>query len=238
VLVLLAVVVLLVQPPNSSSAVTLGANPPDAPGTMGWLANEAHPMSLDAVVVAGFGGSGAALGASGVAHALLPPHTSEPDQLFPPNEPRGLLGAAAGAAGFCWAAERLNTDEVDVVVGANAGWGAAAGGEDAEKSNKSPRAAEAGAAAGFGAAAGVDIEPQPEELPMDCFGWCVAAVGFESKKLPPLNAEKAEPLDWAAGRGDENEPRLANASVCAGLGDVELPKLKPLKASLKPPMEF
>ncbi len=124
VLLVWVVVVLLVQPPNSSSAATLGANPPDAPGTMGWLANDAHPMSLDTVVVAGFGGCGAALGASAVAHAL-PPHTSEPDQLLPaPPEPRGLtlVVDAAGGAGFCWAAERLKTDvAVVVVVGAIAG---------------------------------------------------------------------------------------------------------------------
>ena len=98
---------------------------------------------------------------------------------------------------------------------------------------------EAGAAAGLGAAAGGDMEPQPEELLIDCFGWWgVAVAGFESKKLPPLNAENAEPLDWAAGRGDEKEPRLEKASFCAGLGDVELPKLKPLNASLNPPIEF
>jgi hypothetical protein len=127
-LLVFATVVLLVQPPNSSSAATLGANPPDAPGTMGWLASEAHPISLEAavvVVVAGLSGSGAALGGSGVAHAL-PPHTSEPDQPLPPREPRGFElavdVAAGGLLGLGWFAERLKTEEeVFVVVGASAG---------------------------------------------------------------------------------------------------------------------
>jgi hypothetical protein len=128
-LLVFAAVVLLVHPPNSSSAATLGANPPDAPGTMGWLASEAHPISLDAVAVvvvfAGLGGSGAALGASGVAQAL-PPQTSEPDQPLPPSVPSGLEVvvdvAAGGLLGLGWAAERLKTEEeVFVVVGASAG---------------------------------------------------------------------------------------------------------------------
>jgi hypothetical protein len=42
----------------------------------------------------------------------------------------------------------------------------------------------------LGAAAGEAAEPQPEVLPMDCFAWCEAAAGLESKKLPPLSAEK------------------------------------------------
>jgi hypothetical protein len=42
----------------------------------------------------------------------------------------------------------------------------------------------------LGAAAGKAAEPQPEVLPMDCFAWCEAAAGLESKKLPPLSAEK------------------------------------------------
>ena len=102
VLPVLAVVVLLVQPPNSSSAVTLGANPPDAPGTMGWLANEAQPISFETAEVAGFDGCAAGLGASGLAHAL-PPQTSEPDQLLPPIEPRGfeLVADGAGGEAFC-----------------------------------------------------------------------------------------------------------------------------------------
>jgi hypothetical protein len=84
VLVVAAGVVLLVQPPNSSSAATLGAKPPDAPGTMGLLASESHPKSFDVVV--GLGGSGLSLGASGVAHAF-PPQTSALDKLFVPSEP-------------------------------------------------------------------------------------------------------------------------------------------------------
>lgn len=124
VLLVFAVVVLLVQPPNSSSAATFGAKPPDAPGTMGWLASEAHPMSLDVEVVDGWAATGAALGASGVAHAL-PPQTSELDQLLVPTEPiepRGfvlVVDVVAAGAGFCWLAERLKTD-VAVVVGGEA----------------------------------------------------------------------------------------------------------------------
>ena len=45
------VVVLLIQPPNSSSAATLGAGakPPEALGTIGWLAKE--PPVVEVVVV-------------------------------------------------------------------------------------------------------------------------------------------------------------------------------------------
>lgn len=123
VLFVLDVVVLLVHPPNSSSAATLGANPPDEPGTMGWLASEAHPISLGAAAAAGFGGSGEALGAS--ADHALPPQTSEPPQLPPPSEPRGfevVEDVVVGGLGFGWGADRLKTEEVVVVVvGASAG---------------------------------------------------------------------------------------------------------------------
>jgi hypothetical protein len=60
---------------------------------------------------------------------------------------------------------------------------------------------------------------------------------LESKKLPPLSAEKAEPPVWAAGRGDVKEPRLEKASFWAGFGDGALAKLRLLKASFIPPME-
>jgi hypothetical protein len=63
---------------------------------------------------------------------------------------------------------------------------------------------------------------------------------LESKKLPPLSAEKAEPLcwaGWAEGRGDVKEPRLEKASFWAGFGDGALAKLRLLKASFIPPME-
>jgi hypothetical protein len=101
------VVVLLVHPPNSSSAATLGANPPEAPGTIGLLASEAQPRSLDVEVVAGFAGSAGA--GSGVAQAL-PPQTSDPPaQALEVREPRGLV-----VEGLGW--ERLNTEVVVVVV--------------------------------------------------------------------------------------------------------------------------
>lgn len=75
--------VLLAQPPNSSSAATLGAGlkPPPDPGTMGVLAKAdaefPHPISFDGRGAAGLLGGGGAAG-SGVAHSLLP-HTSAPD---------------------------------------------------------------------------------------------------------------------------------------------------------------
>lgn len=43
--------------------------------------------------------------------------------------------------------------------------------------------------------------------------------GLESKKLPPLRPEKALLLVWDEGRGDPKLPRLAKASVWAGLGE-------------------
>lgn len=73
------------------------------------------------------GGSG--FGASAVVQAL-PPQTSVPDKLDPPNEPRGLemdevvTGAGAGA-GLGW--DRLNTD-VEAIGGEDiAGLGTGAG---------------------------------------------------------------------------------------------------------------
>lgn len=181
---------LLVQPPNSSSAATLGVtaeNPPEAPGIIGVFAKEPapelpHPKSLTgagAGVGAGFAAAGGCcLGASGVDHAL--PHTSAPDKLLDPKVPKvpsgfeAVVGAAGGAAGL----ERLKTEDddvVDVVVIADWAAGAAGAGAGEEKSNKSPKDAEAGAGAGFGAvgwdASGEDIPPNPKELPIDCFGW-------------------------------------------------------------------
>jgi hypothetical protein len=90
----------------------------------------------------------------------------------------------------------------------------------------------------LGAAAGEAAEPQPEVLPTDCFCWCEGAAGLESKKLPPLSAEKAELFDWGAGRGDPKDPRPEKASFWAGLGDDALAKFKLLKASLSPPAGF
>lgn len=162
--------VLLVHPPNSSSAVTLGAvvRPPDAPGTTLWLANELPELlpqsKLLAVVVLVASGlfTGAALVVSGVLHAL-PPQTSEPPQAAEdcPREAIGFAGWATGdAAGgdLAWLAERLKT-EVAAADGGGlldiVGAGAAADCAGEEKSNRSPRAAEAGAgaAAGLGGAA-------------------------------------------------------------------------------------
>lgn len=187
---MVAVPVLLVHPPNSSSADTLGCvtSPPDAPGTIDVFANDPPPMlphppkSLDDACTAGCG-VGALAGGAGSAQAL-PPQTSEP----PPRDDRGMEGVvvAAGAGeGLGW--ERLNTEEelVVIVVGAAAG----AGEEDeAEKSNRSFMAEEdAGAAAAF---AGAPKSPNPPKLL--CAGLGDGAAGLASKKLPPLRPEKAD----------------------------------------------
>lgn len=112
--------VLLVHPPNSSSAATLGANPPEAPGTIGLLASEAQPRSLDVEVVAGFAGSAGAGAGSGVAQALPPQTSAPPAQALELREPRVLVVELVVAVvevvveGLGW--ERLNTEVVVVVV--------------------------------------------------------------------------------------------------------------------------
>lgn len=140
--------VLLVHPPNSSSAATLGAalKPPDAPGTIGVLANELeerppeepHPPKsppregLGASAALGAAGAAAAVVVSGVLQALEP-QTSDPDQ-FPELIVLVAAGVGAGEGALGW--ERLNT-ELD--AGAGEGLlGAAAGWEGAERSNRSP----------------------------------------------------------------------------------------------------
>lgn len=94
-IVLSVAVVLLVHPPNSSSADTFGTKPPDAPGTIGLLARDAQ--SFDAVLItAGFDGSGAGLGGSAQA---LPPQTSDPPQPLLLRGSRGLDVAVVDVAG-------------------------------------------------------------------------------------------------------------------------------------------
>lgn len=92
-------------------------------------------------------------------------------------------------------------------------------------------------ATGLGGDAGVETEPHPDRAPIDCLDWWAAAAGLESKKLPPLKPEKAEALLFvcADGREDVKLPRPEKASTCAGLGEGELAKLRPLNASFKPP---
>lgn len=253
-MVVLVVGALLVQPPNSSSADTLGAteNPPEAPGTIGWLAKEVLPELPQPKSFTGAGASGGAvlvmtglccLVASGLDHAL--PQTSAPDKPLDPKEPiepigfEEAAGVTTGAAGL----ERLKTEEDEVEdIGAMAGWcaGATRGGDAAdEKSNKSPSPDEAGAGVGLGPtdcdAKGEVMPPKPNGLPIDCFGWCAATAGFASKKLPPLRLEKADWLGGGVGREDEKLPRPAKASFWGDFIGGELAKLKPLKASLSPP---
>lgn len=120
--------VLLAHPPNSSSAATFGAalKPPDAPGTIGVLANdpeEPHPPKSPLPPKTGFGasaglagaGAAAAVFVSGVLQALAP-QTSEFDQ-FP--EPMAVVadavGLAAGGGDLVWF-ERLKT-ELEAGVG-------------------------------------------------------------------------------------------------------------------------
>lgn len=179
-LVAAGVVVLLIQPPNSSSAATLGAGakPPEALGTIGWLAKEPpvveavvvllpHPKSLERgieVTGAGFGGWGATgLGGSGAEAHSLEPHTPASDQALEVEiEARGFCVvdvAAAGAEVVAAGLERLNAE-----LKSDEGFGAAAGGGTVvvvagiEKSNKSLRAEEVGAGL-EGGAEGVEEKP-------------------------------------------------------------------------------
>jgi len=161
--------VLLVQPPNSSSAATLGAGakPPEPAGTIGFARAAPHPpkSSADAAVVllvlakadvlemSGLFWAGA--GAAGVDQSLLLPHTLASDQLLPPMAPRPLLllvvvvVVVVAASGL---ADRLKTEE-EAGAGDAAGLGAAGAGAGVdEKSKRSTMAEEAGwAGAGFGA---------------------------------------------------------------------------------------
>ena len=247
---------LLVQPPNSSSAATFGAGakPPEAPGIIGWFARELpelpQPKSLVAPRVAGLETSGLFLAAPVFDHALSP-HTSAPDQLLePPRVPATLelvvVVAAAGARGAldAWVLERLKTELVwligEAIAGFGTGAGAGAGAAGVEKSKRSSRPEEAGWAAGLGGAAVVVIEGKPPR-PLPLLKDCVAAggdvgVGFGLKKLPPLRLENADVLDCGAGREElEKLPRLANASFCGLFWLADEAKLRPLKASSRPP---
>lgn len=220
---------LLVQPPNSSSAVTLGCvtRPPDAPGTIGVSASEPlaqPPMLLDCV--------GCGVGALGAGSAqAFPPHTSDPE--IPGIEESALEVVVAAGAGEDLGWERLKTELVVVEAGA-AGAGA---GEELEKSNKSFIAEDAGAAGWAGPADDVK-SPKPPKALLDCAGLGDgAAAGLELKKLPPLRPENAE--DCCRG-GDlllDMLPRPAKASFCGLLGLDILPKLRLLKASFIPPIE-
>lgn len=184
--------VLLAQPPNSSSAATLGAGlkPPPLPGTIGVLAKEPpeepQPKSLPVagtvdVVVAGMIGSAGAAGAlgSGAAAHSLPPHTSAPDRAGGAKEGAAGLGGdccGAGAGGF----ERLKT-ELDGAAAAGgeafSGGGEAMGWllEGAAKSKRSAVWEEAGwAGAGLEAAGGDEgdaNEPKSPKPPSEGFFW-------------------------------------------------------------------
>jgi hypothetical protein len=142
--------VLLVQPPNSSSAATFGAgvNPPDAPGTILWLANEPPPMllphppkSLPALGAEGCGSAGlfgpAAVAGPGLLHAF--PHTSASDVLMEVTGAE-VGGGIEAADGLVWVVERLKTE---FEVGAAAGLGAAgvitAGLVGVDQSKRSPK---------------------------------------------------------------------------------------------------
>lgn len=139
--------VLLVQPPNSSSAETVGAalNPPEAAGTIGVSANDPdpraaelpHPPSPPLAVAA----SVVDLGAweafvedevSGAAQALEP-QTSDPERL---DDASGAE-VTAGWEGLDVLEDRLKTelDEAggEVLLGAEAGCDVGA-----ERSNRSP----------------------------------------------------------------------------------------------------
>mgnify|MGYP007135341860 CR=1 FL=1 len=126
--------VLLVHPPNSSSAATFGAgaNPPDALGTIGWLAKEpqsSNVLLVVVVVVVTVAGLGSGSGFSGVAQALASLQTLASDQLFVESvlkDPRVLVAVVVEVAvvvvvvdGLGLLLDRLNTEavEVEVIVG-------------------------------------------------------------------------------------------------------------------------
>ncbi len=137
-----------------------------------------------------------------------------------------------------WLLDRLKTELADAGGEEMAGLAAGAGGDDAEKSNRSPRAAEAGWAAGLGIAADAVGELSPPKPPIskDCFGaGGEVGVGLASKKLPPLRLEKAELLDGGAGRPLEKLFKLAKASCFGLFGPAGEAKLKLLNASFIPP---
>lgn len=257
--------VLLVHPPNSSSAATLGCvtSPPDAPGTIAVLANEPMPLllppppllphapkSLDGCgLVTGLLAAGAGAGS---AHAL-PPQTSAPENppplaLLPPIVASGLV-VVAGAGGDLGCV-RLKTelDELETAgaAGAGAGAGAAAGAGD-EKSKRSFMAEDAGAA-GFGWEAAGEKLPKPSNPPNPLLdgagllaGAGAAAAGLESKKPPPLRPENAEDdgCDWCWGWGVDllldMGFRLEKAEFWGLLGLDMLEKLRLLNASFSPP---
>lgn len=182
-------VVVVVQPPNSSSAATLGAvlKPPEAPGTMLCEASAfpAVPQPNELVVAGAMGlarpglFSGAAVvvvAGSGVSHGL-DPHTSAFDRLVEPKEPSVLAVAAAGwALGWLGAADRLKTELVDAgaagVLENADGAGACEVVTGAERSNRSPRADEdAGGGSGFCVDAGAPNMAEPVEALTDLCCW-------------------------------------------------------------------
>lgn len=249
--------VLLAQPPNSSSAVTLGAGlkPPPAPGTIGVLAKEElefpHPKSAAGalgcwgLLGANVTGAGAGAAGAGVLHSLLP-QASRPD--MPPDPKAGEVVEGAGAAGLLGGGEdRLKTEllvaDGEVTCG---------GGElcvtGADKSKRSPMAEEEDCdGLGAGAVAvcvggGDEKEENPPNPELDDFCWCEIGcwTGLVSKKPPPLRPPKALVLDvcGVARLLEDALPRLAKGSMAAGFGlVVVLDRFRPPKASLKPPME-
>ena len=265
--------VLLDQPPNSSSAATLGAGlkPPPAPGTMGVLAKALlellpQPMSLltAGLLMAAAGwtaeAGGGGLAAAGVAHSL-PPQASMPDRPELLKPPVLLLVIGAGAAtglvtGLLCGAERLKTEFVD--AGCCWAGGETGGGDDcdtgAEKSKRSAMAEDEEVCAGFegagGDAIGLAKSPKP---PLDDAAnwllflmlplWLVASggAGLLSKKLPPLNPPKLLLLlllgTCCELRLPMPPPRLAKGSAAGGFGLVGFERLRPPKASEKPPCD-
>lgn len=121
--------VLLAQPPNSSSAATLGVGlkPPPDPGTMGVLAKEEppQPRPLDeAFVSAGLCCAGAEGAAAAkelpppLAHSF-PPQASAPDMPVIPKAPVDAgAGTGAGTAeGLFWVDDRSKTELVCGLAG-------------------------------------------------------------------------------------------------------------------------
>ena len=166
---------LLVQPPNSSSAATFGAGlkPPEAPGTIGVLANDppVFPQLKSFVLVtSGLFATGLLAGAGSGAAQALSPQTSALEKFVELKEDVGFVAAGVVTGGdLAWLADKLKTELVPAGGLETAGAGAAAG-AGLEKSKRSAIADDAGAGAGFGGGAGDAKPPKPPELPIDVFG--------------------------------------------------------------------
>lgn len=179
----------LLQPPNSSSALTFGVVPawanPLPPGTILWLASggpEPHPKSL--------AGAGAAAGLAELQASFVPMAS----KLLHPLEAAVVAAGAGWAFGAGWEAVRLKTEAWEA-AGEVTGLGGdvAAGAAGVEKSKRSfmPELCTAGDVGRAGAE--LNASKPPEELVVRELVYDVGfAAGFASKKLPLLTVNGGE----------------------------------------------